>query len=159
MSGVILEQRTGVKLQHVPYRGAPAAVLAVINGEVATGFFNAPTVVSQIKAGKLKALAVTTKDRSVILPDVPTMMEAGIPDYIVATWLGFAVPAGTPAPIVARLNAEIGRIAQMPEVKEKLLVQGFEVLPPDTPAAARKLIQDDQALWLPIIKASGATAE
>lgn len=159
MSGVILEQRTGVKLQHVPYRGAPAAVLAVINGEVATGFFNAPTVVSQIKAGKLKALAVTTKDRSVILPDVPTMMEAGIPDYVVATWLGFAVPTGTSAPIVARLNAEIGRIAQMPEVKEKLLVQGFEVLPPDTPAAARKLIADDQALWLPIIKASGATAE
>ena len=159
MSGVILEQRTGVKLQHVPYRGAPAAVLAVINGEVTTGFFNAPTVVSQIKAGKLKALAVTTKDRSVILPDVPTMMETGIPDYVVATWLGFAVPAGTPAPIVARLNAEIGRIARMPEVKEKLLVQGFEVLPPDTPAAARKLIEDDQAVWLPIIKASGATAE
>lgn len=159
MSGVILEQRTGVKLQHVPYRGAPAAVLAVINGEVTTGFFNAPTVVSQIKAGKLKALAVTTKDRSVILPDVPTMMETGIPDYVVATWLGFAVPAGTPAPIVARLNAEIGRIARMPEIKEKLLVQGFEILPPDTPAAARKLIEDDQALWLPIIKASGATAE
>lgn len=159
MSGVILEQRTGVKLQHVPYRGAPAAVLAVINGEVTTGFFNAPTVVTQIKAGKLKALAVTTKDRSVILPDVPTMTETGIPDYVVATWLGFAVPAGTPAPIVARLNAEIGRIAQMPEVKERLLVQGFEVLPPDTPAAARKLIADDQALWLPIIKASGATAE
>ena len=84
-SGVILEQRTGVKLQHVPYRGAPAAVLAMINGEVTTGFFNAPTVVSQIKAGKLKALAVTTKDRSVILPDVPTMMEAGIPDYVVAS--------------------------------------------------------------------------
>ena len=159
MSGVILEQRTGVKLQHVPYRGAPAAVLAVINGEVTTGFFNAPTVVSQIKAGKLKALAVTTRDRSVILPDVPTMMETGIPDYVVATWLGFAVPTGTPAPIVARLNTEIGRIARMPEVKEKLLVQGFEVLPPDTPAAARKLIEDDQALWLPIIKASGATAE
>jgi tripartite-type tricarboxylate transporter receptor subunit TctC len=159
MSGVILEQRTGAKLQHVPYRGAPAAVLAVINGEVTTGFFNAPTVVSQIKAGKLKALAVTTKDRSVILPEVPTMMETGIPDYVVATWLGFAMPTGTPAPIVARLNAEIGRIARMPEVKEKLLVQGFEVLPPDTPAAARKLIEDDQALWLPIIKASGANAE
>ncbi|WP_289298051.1 tripartite tricarboxylate transporter substrate-binding protein [uncultured Reyranella sp.] len=159
MSGVILEQRTGVKLQHVPYRGAPAAVLAVMNGEVTMGFFNAPTVVGQIKAGKLKALAVTTKDRSVIMPEVLTMMEAGVPDFVVATWLGFAVPNGTPAPIVARLNAEIGRIAQMPQVKEKLLVQGFEVLPPDTPAAARKLIVDDQALWLPIIKQSGATAE
>ena len=159
MSGVILEQRTGIKLQHVPYRGAPAAVLAVVNGEVTMGFFNAPTVLGQIKAGKLKALAVTTKDRSVILPEVPTMMEAGVPDYVVATWLGFAVPANTPAAIVTRLNAEINRIGQLPQVKEKLLVQGFEILPPATPEAARQLIVDDQAVWLPIIKQSGATAE
>ena len=159
MSGVILEQRTGIKLQHVPYRGAPAAVLAVVNGEVTMGFFNAPTVLGQIKAGKLRALAVTTKDRSVILPEVPTMMEAGVPDYVVATWLGFAVPANTPAAIVTRLNAEINRIGQLPHVKEKLLVQGFEILPPATPEAARQLIVDDQAVWLPIIKQSGATAE
>ena len=159
MSGVILEQRTGVRLQHVPYRGAPAAVLAVINGEVAMGFFNAPTVLGQIKAGKLKALAVTGKDRSAMLPDVPTMIEAGVPDFVVATWLGYAVPANTPNAIVSRLNAEINRIGQIPQVKEKLLVQGFEMLPPGSPEAARKLIEDDQALWLPIIKQSGATAE
>ena len=159
LSGVILEQRTGVRQQHVPYRGAPAAVLAVMNGEVTWGSFNAPTVLGQIKAGKLKALAVTTKDRSVMLPDVPTMMEAGIPDCVVAVWLGFAVPAGTPAPIVTRFNAELNRISQNPQVREKLLVQGFEMLPPGTPDDARKLIEDDQALWLPIVKASGAKAE
>ena len=159
MSGVILEQRTGVRLQHVPYRGAPAAVLAVINGEVAMGFFNAPTVLGQIKAGKLKALAVTTKDRSVVVPDVPTMIEAGVPNFVVATWLGFALPTGAPRAIVSRLNAEINRIGQSPQVKEKLLVQGFEILPPASPEAARKLIEDDQAFWLPIIKQSGATAE
>lgn len=159
MSGVILEQRTGVKMQHIPYRGAPAAVLAVMNGEVTWGSFNAPTVVGQIKAGKLKALAVTTKDRSSILPDVPTMIEAGIPDFVVATWLGFAVPTGTPNAIVVRLNSEINRVAQLPQVKDKLLVQGFEMMPPASPAAARKVIEDDQAVWLPIIKQSGATAE
>lgn len=159
MSGVILEQRMGVRLQHVPYRGAPAAVLAVVNGEVTMGFFNAPTVVGQIKAGKLKALAVTTRQRSVAMPDVPTMMEAGVPDYAVETWLGFALPANAPRPVVTRLNAEIGRIGEMPQVKAKLLVQGFEILPPAPPEAARKLIEDDQRLWLPIIKASGATAE
>ncbi len=159
MSGVTLEQRAGIKLQHVPYRGAPAAVLAVINGEVTMGFFNAPTVLGQIKAGKLKALAVTSKDRTVMLPDMPTMMEAGIPDFVVAGWLGYAVPANTPPAIVTRLNTEINRIAQIPAVKEKFLVQGFEILPPSSPEAARKLIADDQAIWLPIIAASGAKAE
>lgn len=159
MSGVILEQRTGVSLQHVPYRGAPAAVLAVVNGEVTWGSFNAPTVLGQIKAGKLRALAVTTRERSAMLPDVPTMIEAGVPDFEVATWLGFALPMGTAPAIVARLNAEINRIGQLPQVKEKLLVQGFEMMPPASPEAARKLIEKDQALWLPIIKQSGAKAE
>ena len=159
LSGVILEQRTGVRLQHVPYRGAPTAVLAVVNGEVTTGFFNAPTVLGQVKAGKLKALAVTSRDRSPLLPEVPTMKETGVPDFVVAVWLGFAVPAGTPAAIVQRFNAEINRISQNPQVKDKLLVQGFEMLPPDSPEAARKLIVDDQAVWLPIIKQSGAMAE
>lgn len=159
MSGVILEQRTGVRLQHVPYRGAPAAVLAVVNGEVTWGSFNAPTVLGQIKAGKLKALAVTTRQRSAMLPDVPTMIEAGVPDFEVATWLGFAVPAGTAPPIVARLNAELNRVGQLPQVKEKLLVQGFEMMPSASPEAARKLIENDQSLWLPIIKRSGASAE
>jgi tripartite-type tricarboxylate transporter receptor subunit TctC len=159
MSGVTLEQRTGVRLQHVPYRAAPAAVLAVVNGEVTMGFFNAPTVLGQIKAGKLKPLAVTAKTRSVMLPDVPTMIEAGVPDFVVAGWLGFALPANTPRTIVSRFNAEINRIAQSPEVKDKLLIQGFEILPPGPPEAARKLIEDDQAIWLPIIKQSGAKAE
>ncbi|CAN5710975.1 tripartite tricarboxylate transporter substrate binding protein [soil metagenome] len=159
LSGVLVEQRAGVRLQHVPYRAAPAAFLAVINCEVSMGLFNAPTVVGQIKAGKLKALAVTTRTRSAILPDVPTMAEAGLADVVVETWLGFAVPANTPAAIVTRLNAEINRISAMPQIKEKLLVQGFEVLPPGTPAAARQLIADDLAIWLPIIKQSGATAE
>lgn len=129
-----------------------------MNGEV-TGSFNAPTVMGQIKAGKLRALAVTTRERSAMLPDVPTMIEAGVPDFEVATWLGFALPAGTPKAIVARLNAEINRIGQLPQVKEKLLIQGFEMMPPASPEAARKLIENDQALWLPIIRQSGAKAE
>jgi tripartite-type tricarboxylate transporter receptor subunit TctC len=159
LSGVILEQRSGARLQHVPYRGAPAAVLAVINGEVTAGFFNAPTVIPQIKAGKLRALAVTSKDRSPLLPEVPTMKEAGVPDFVVAVWLGFAVPANTPANIAQRFNAEINRISQDPKIRDKLLVQGFEMLPPISPQAARKVIEDDQAFWLPIIKQSGATPE
>jgi tripartite-type tricarboxylate transporter receptor subunit TctC len=82
-----------------------------------------------------------------------------VPDFVVAGWLGFALPANTPRTIVSRFNTELNRIAQSREVKDKLLVQGFEMLPPGSPEAAAKLIADDQAIWLPIIKQSGAKAE
>jgi tripartite-type tricarboxylate transporter receptor subunit TctC len=159
MSGVLLEMRTGVKLQHVPYRATPAGINAVATGEVQMGFFNTPTVLGQIRGGRLKAIAVTSAQRSALLPDVPTMIEAGIKDFVVDTWIGFAVPAGTPAAVIGRLNAEIGRIDQTPEMRKKLLEQGIEPMPQRTPEAARKLVEDDTALWLPIIKASGASAE
>ena len=106
-----------------------------------------------------QACAMTSKDRSALLPDVPTMMQAEVPDFDVAVWLGFAVPTNTPGAIVSRLNAESNRVSQNLQVREKLLVQGFEMLPPTSPEAARKLIVDDQALWLPIIRQSGAKAE
>ncbi|MDP3162906.1 MAG: tripartite tricarboxylate transporter substrate binding protein [Reyranella sp.] len=159
MSGVLLELRTGVKLQHVPYRATPAGIQAVANGEVTMGLFNTPTVIGLIKGGKLKALAVTSEKRSELLPDVPTMAEAGVKDYVFNTWMGFAVPAGVPAPVIARLNAEINRIGQLPQVREKMLAQGIDMLPPESPAAAQKLVRDDLGLWVPIIKASGASAE
>ena len=159
MSGVLLELRTGVKLQHVPYRATPAGIQAVANGEVAMGLFNTPTVIGLIKGGKLKALAVTSEQRSTLLPDAPTMIEAGVKEYVVNTWMGFAVPAGVPEPVITRLNAEINRNGQLPQVREKMMGQGIEMLPPGSPAAAQKLVHDDLALWLPIIKASGASAD
>src|SRR5882757_4664451 len=159
MSGVLLEQRTGVKLQHVPYRATPAGIQAVANGEVTMGLFRTAPVIGLIKGGKLKALAVTGEKRSDLLPDVPTMIDSGVKDYVVNTWMGFAVPAGVPAPIVDKLNAELNRIGQLPPVREKMLAQGIEMLPPGSPAAAQKLVRDDLTLWLPVIKASGASAE
>jgi tripartite-type tricarboxylate transporter receptor subunit TctC len=159
MSGVLLELRSGVKLQHVPYRATSAGILAVANGEVTMGLFNTPTVIGQIKGGKLKAIAVTSEQRSDLLPGVPTMIESGVKDYVVNTWMGFAVPAGVPAPLVGKLNAELNRIGQLPQVREKMLAQGIELAPPEPPAAAQKLVRDDLALWLPIIKASGASAD
>ena len=159
MSGVLLELKTGVKLQHVPYRATPAGIMAVVNGEVTMGMFNTPTVIGQIKSGSLKALAVTSDRRSDLLPDVPTMIEAGVKDYVVDTWMGFATPTGVPDAIVARLNSEINRIGQLPEMRGKMLGQGIDSFPPGPPAAAQKQVKDDLALWLPIIKASGATAE
>jgi len=159
MSGVLLELRSGVKLQHVPYRATPAGILAVANGEVAMGLFNTPTVIGQIKGGKLKAIAVTSEQRSDLLPGVPTMIESGVTDYVVNTWMGFAVPAGVPEPVVGKLNAELNRIGQLPQVRDKMLAQGIEMLPPAPPAAAQMLVRDDLALWLPIIKTSGASAD
>jgi len=159
MSGVLFERDTGVKMQHVPYRTTPAGIMAVANGEVVLAFYNTPTVIGQIKGGKLKAIAVTSEQRSELLPEVPTMIEQGVKGYVVNTWMGFAVPKGVPQPIVTRLNAEFVRISQLPAVREKMKAQGIDPMPPATPAEVDKLIRDDLALWVPIIKASGASAE
>ena len=160
MSAVLFERDTGVKMQHVPYRTTPAGIMGVANGEVAMGFFNTLTVIGQIKGGKLKAIAaITSEQRSELLPDVPTMVEQGVKGYVFNTWMGFAVPKGVPAPVVNRLNAELIRIARLPAVLEKTRAQGIDMMPPDPPAAVDRLIRDELALWVPIIKASGASAE
>jgi len=126
MSGVLLELRTGLKLQHVPYRATPAGIMAVVNGEAQMGLFNTPTVLGQIRSGSLKALAVTSENRSTLLPELPTMIEAGVKDYIFDTWMGFAAPAGVPDAVTVRLNAELNRIAYLPPIREKMQAQGIE---------------------------------
>jgi tripartite-type tricarboxylate transporter receptor subunit TctC len=158
LSGVLFGRMTGIDLVHVPYKGAPQGVLAVMSGEVAMGFFNTPTVIGQIKDGKVKALGVTSLKRSPLLPDVPTLDEQGIKGYEVNTWFGFVAPARTPVEIVARLNAEFNRIFASAEAKDKLGPQGFDLAPPMVPAQFGKLIADDLATWVPIVKASGATS-
>jgi tripartite-type tricarboxylate transporter receptor subunit TctC len=158
MSGVLLEMRSGAKMTHVPYRATPAGIQAVANGEVAMGMFNMPTVVGLIRGGKLKAIAVTGERRSELFPDLPTMKESGFSDFVVDTWLGFCAPAGLPQPIVTKLNAELNRITELPEMRKKFLEQGMSAWPARTPEQAVKYVRDDSAFWLPIIKQSGATA-
>ena len=159
LSGVLFGRVTGTDLVHVPYKGAPQGVLAVMSGEVNVGFFNTPTVIGQIKEGKVRALGVTSLKRSPLLPSVPTLDEQGIKGYEVNTWFGFVAPAGTPADVVARLNAEVNRIFASADAKEKLGPQGFDLAPPGTPAQFSKLIADDMVRWVPIVKASGAKAD
>ena len=158
LSGVLFGRLTDTQLVHVPYKGAPQGVLAVMAGEVTMGFFNTPTVIGQIKEGKVKALGVTSLKRSPLLPDVPTLDEQGIKGYEVNTWFGFVAPAGTPADVVARLNAELTRIFASADAKDRLGPQGFDLAPPMAPATFGKVIADDLASWVPIVKASGATA-
>jgi tripartite-type tricarboxylate transporter receptor subunit TctC len=159
MSGVLLEMRSGVKMTHVPYRATPAGIQAVVNGEVQMGMYNMPTVVSLIRAGKLKALAVTGEKRSEQFPELPTMLEAGFKDFVVDTWLGFGAPAGLPPPLVTKLNAEFNRITDSAEMRKKFVEQGMSAWPPRSPEEALKFLHQDTDFWLPIIKASGATAE
>ena len=159
MSALLFERDTGVKMQHVPYRTTPAGIMGVANGEVKMGFFNTPTVVGLIKSGKLKAIAITSEQRSELLPEVPTMVEQGIKGHVFNTWMGFAMPKGAPPAVVDKLNAEVLRIARLPAVLEKTRAQGIDMMPPEPPAAVDKLVRDELALWVPIIKASGASAE
>jgi tripartite-type tricarboxylate transporter receptor subunit TctC len=134
-------------------------VIAVMSGEVSMGFFNTPTVISQIREGKLKGLAVTSLTRSPLLPDLPTMQEAGIKDYEMNTWFGFVAPAATPPAIVERLNKEIAAVIATPAVREKLEAQGFELVPPQPPSGLADLIASDLRKWPAIIKTAGAKAD
>ncbi len=158
LSGVLFGQVTDTRLVHVPYKGAPQGVQAVMSGEVAMGFFNTPTVISQIKGGLVRPLGVTSLARSPLLPNVPTLDEQGVKGYEVNTWFGFIAPAGTPPDVVAKLNTELNRLFASQEAKDKLGPQGFDLAPPMTPAAFAKVVADDLAKWVPIVKASGATA-
>jgi tripartite-type tricarboxylate transporter receptor subunit TctC len=159
MSGVLLQMRSGVRMTHVPYRATPAGIQAVVNGEVAMGMFNMPTVVSLIRSGKLKAIAVTGERRSDQFPELPTMIEAGFKDFVVDTWLGFGAPAALPGPLVSKLNAEFNRITEEPDMRKKMIDQGITLWPSRTPEEAMKYVRQDSDFWLPIIKESGATAE
>jgi len=159
LSGVLFGRATGTNLVHVPYRSAPQAVLAVMSNQVTTGFFNIPLVIGQIRDGRLRALGVTSLERSPLLPSVPTLDEQGIKGYEVDAWGGYVAPAGTPREIVDRLNAELIKIFASAETKQTLEPQGFDLSPPLTPAAFAKLISDDLTYWIPVVKASRAKAD
>jgi len=159
LSGVLFGQMTGTELLHVPYKGAPQGIVAVMSGEVNMGFFNMPTVINQIKSGKLKALAVTSLERSTLMPNVPTLDASGVKGYEVNTWFGFIAPAGTPADVVNRLHAQIGKILSQPAIKENLASQGFDLAPLQASSAFTTLIRNDLAKWPTIIKAAGAKVD
>lgn len=159
LSGVLFGQLADVKLLHVPYKGAPQGVLAVMSGEVNMGFFNTPTVISQIKEGKVKALGVTSLMRSPLLPGVPTLDESAIKGYEINTWFGFVAPAGTPRTIVTKLHDTIQKILAMPSVRSQLDAQGFDIAKPQSPDDFSVLIKKELELWPPIIKAAGAKVD
>jgi len=149
---------TGTDLVHVPYKGAAPAMIDLIAGHVQVSF---PTIIgafSHVQAGRLRALATTGAKRAPAAPDLPTMMEAGVPGYEAANWFGTVVPAKTPTAIVSKLSQEIARVLRLPDVRERLLVQGMEPTS-STPEEFSAYIRSEMTKWARVVKASGAKAE
>ncbi len=159
LGGVLFASLAGVDIKHVPHLVSVDGVKKIVNGEITMGFFNLPTVIDEIKSGKLKALAVTSIVRSPHLPNVPTLDASGLKGYDLVTWFGFGAPAGTPPAIVQRLRDEFAKAAAEPAVKAKLDAAGLDPMEQLQPAEFLRLINADLAKWTPIIKASGASAE
>jgi len=128
LAAVLYESMAGVRMVHVPYKGVAPALVDLMSGEVQLMFGTLVAILPHIKAGRLRALAVTGRSRSALLPEVPTLAESGLPGYEAGSWYGILAPAGTPGPIVARLNAEINAAIRQPEVRERLAAEGAEVL-------------------------------
>ncbi len=158
LSGELFKVMAGVQITHIPYKGSAPAMQDLLGGQVQLMFDNLPPSLPQIKAGKLKALAVTSATRAAALPDVPTMAEAGLPGFEASSWFGVLAPAGTPPAIVAKLNAEIGKWLASPEAKEKLLALGANAAG-GTPEDFAKHIQAETAKWAKVVKESGAKVD
>jgi tripartite-type tricarboxylate transporter receptor subunit TctC len=159
LGGVLFASLAGVDIRHIPHLVSVDGVKKIVNGEITMGFFNLPTVIDEIRAGKLKALAVTSLTRSPYLPNVPTLDASGLKGYDLETWFGFGAPAGTPSGIVQRLHDEFAKAAADPAVKAKLAEAGLDPIEQLQPADFARLIASDLAKWTPIIKAAGASAE
>jgi tripartite-type tricarboxylate transporter receptor subunit TctC len=154
----LLKSDAGVFIVHIPYRGFPPAVTDLLSGNIQAMFAIIPAVLPQVKAGKLKALAVTGLKRSVIAPEVPSVAELGYPQLESLAWIGLLAPTGTPAEIVNRLYGEGAKAMRVPETRELLGKQGFDVVV-GTPAEFSAWIRAEQAKWSKVIKASGAVAD
>jgi len=158
LAGELFNLRTGAALTHVPYKGVNLAMNGVLAGEVHLVFIGVPVPAPHIKAGKLRGLAVLGRERSPLIPDVPTAAEAGLADFDVTTWYGILAPAGTPRPIIQRLNAELTKMMQAPEIKERLAGMGTDPLT-STPEEFGAYIKREMARWGDVIRKAHLHAE
>jgi len=143
---------------HVPYKGAAPATQALLAGDTQLMFDNLANAMAQVKAGKLRALAVTTAERSKLAPELPTMAEAGLPGFDISTWYGLFAPAGTPPDIVTKWNADVTAMLRTPDMRERLLAQGAEPAP-GTPDEFARFVATEAAKYARIVKASGAKVD
>jgi tripartite-type tricarboxylate transporter receptor subunit TctC len=152
----LLKSRAGIDMVHVPYKGSAPALTDLMGGSVTLMFDTIPSAVSHVKGGKLRALGVTGARRSPLFPDVPTIAESGLPGYEVVSWYGLIGPAGIPAPIVGRLNAEATKAAQSAGFRGRMEPLGFDIVTA-APEKMVEMLQADSARWAALIKAAGVT--
>jgi tripartite-type tricarboxylate transporter receptor subunit TctC len=158
LSGELFKSIAGVDMQHVPYKGSPPALQDVVGGQVTMTFDNITTALPLAKAGNLRALAVTTAQRSAVAPEIPTMAEAGLAGYEIGSWQGVFAPAGTPPEIVRRLNTEIVRILKSPEIHDKLIALGAEPVG-NSVDEFTAMVRSEVAKWGDVVKRSGARVD
>ena len=156
LAGELFNSMAGTQMRHIPYRGTAAAQVDLISGEIQVLFDTLPSAMPHVKAGKLKPLAVTGKERDPSLPDLPTVAESGVPGYEVGSWYGLLVPAGTPEAIVNKLNTTVVDIIRTPEVNDKLLSLGATPVG-GTPEEFAAHIRSELDKWAEVIKKSGAS--
>ncbi len=155
LMGELLKVSTGIEMQHIPYKGLAPGITDVMSGQVSCTFGTQVAVGGQVKAGRLRAIALTGNVRSRTAPDVPTIAEAGYADYHATGWWGVVVPSATPKPIVAKLHTDVVRLLALPDVRERLEGQGVEIAA-TTPAQFEKFIRDEIVRWGKAVKVSGA---
>ena len=159
LAGELFNTMAGVKMVHIPYKGAAPAMADLLSGQVQLMFDNLASSLPNVKAGKLRALAVTTLARSPAMPDLPTIAESGLPGFDLTTWFGLLVPAGTPHDIVVKLNAEIVRALNSKDMRERLEKMGAEPPPDNTPEHFAAFIRSEAAKYAKVVKASGARVD
>jgi tripartite-type tricarboxylate transporter receptor subunit TctC len=158
LSMEMLKSQAGINLVHIPYKGTPQAVIDLLSGQVQAMFANTLSVLPQVKAGRLRALAISSAKRSAAAPELPTVAESGMPGYESGTWFALLAPAGTPRDIVNRLNAELGKIVATAEMKAKLLDQGADPVTM-TPEQIRAFVKSELAKWTKVVKTVGIKAD
>jgi tripartite-type tricarboxylate transporter receptor subunit TctC len=158
LAGELFKVETGTDVMHIPYKGGAPALQALLAGETQFMFDNLANAMAQVKGGRVRAIAVTTAQRSSLAPELPTMAEEGLPGFDISTWFGLLAPAGTPPEVIAKWNADVVKALNAPDVREKMIAQGAEPAP-TTPAAFGAFIAKEREKYARIVKASGAKVD
>ena len=158
LGGELFKSMAKVDITHIPYKGNVPAITDLLGGQTSMVFATLPTVLAQVKADKLRAIAVLGSARSTALPDVPTVAESGLPGYDVNNWAGLFAGPGTPAPVVAKINTEVQRIMRLPDVQARMTGEGLRFVP-TTPDQFASFVKTEIARWGPVVKASGAKVD